>query len=79
MRTPQHVRLTQLDGALPNLALMKLSHWHRSKGDHVHLTRQIYPTLLEPEYDLVYGSSIFQFSAKKYSQRSGTQVLATWG
>lgn len=53
------VRLTQIDGALPNLALMKLSHWHRSKGDQVHLTRHILPTLWEPEYDIVYGSCIF--------------------
>lgn len=35
------VRLTQIDGALPNLALMKLAHWHRAKGDTVTLTRQI--------------------------------------
>lgn len=56
------VRLTQIDGALPNLALMKLSHWHRSNGDQVHLTRHIMPTLWEPEYDIVYGSSIFDFS-----------------
>ena len=26
------VRLTHLDGKLPNLALMKLAHWHRSLG-----------------------------------------------
>ncbi len=25
-----NVRLTQIDGKLPNLALMKLAHWHRS-------------------------------------------------
>ena len=60
-----NVRLTQIDGALPNLALMKLSHWHRAKGDHVHLTRHIQPTLFEPEYDVVYGSSIFDFSEER--------------
>lgn len=58
----QSVRLTQIDGALPNLALMKLSHWHRAKGDHVHLTRHIQPMLWETEYDIVYASSIFEFS-----------------
>lgn len=82
MRTPQHVRLTQLDGALPNLALMKLSHWHRSKGDTVHLTRQIYPTLLEPEYDVVYGSSIFQFSEDRrvmFCQEWPTALLGGTG
>lgn len=62
MRT---VRLTQIDGALPNLALMRLSHWHRAQGDYVHLTRHILPTLFEPQYDIVYGSSIFEFSAER--------------
>lgn len=38
-----NIRLTQIDGALPNLALMKLAHWHRSKGDEVTLTRQVDP------------------------------------
>lgn len=36
-----NVRLTQIDGALPNLALMKLAHWHRARGDTVTLTRDI--------------------------------------
>jgi hypothetical protein len=56
------VRLTQLDGALPNLALMKLAHWHRAKGDDVTLTRRIERDLFEPAYDVVYGSAIFKFS-----------------
>ena len=34
----KRVRITQLDGKLPNLALMKLSHWHKSKGDEVYFT-----------------------------------------
>jgi hypothetical protein len=29
------VRITQLDGKLPNLALMKLSSWHKERGDEV--------------------------------------------
>jgi hypothetical protein len=56
------VRLTQIDGALPNLALMKLAHWHRANGDDVTLTRQILRDPTEPEYDIVYGSAIFSFS-----------------
>lgn len=54
-----NVRLTHLDGALPNLALMKLAHWHRGRGDTVHLTHSPLPDLFEPTYDRVYGSSIF--------------------
>jgi hypothetical protein len=57
-----HARLTQIDGALPNLALMKLSHWHLSRGDTVTLTRSIYRELNEPTPDIVYASCIFRFS-----------------
>lgn len=57
-----NVRITQLDGSMPNLALMKLASYHRSKGDDVHFTRSITRDLFEPEYDVVYGSAIFQFS-----------------
>lgn len=56
------VRLTQIDGALPNLALMKLAAWHKSVGDDVHVTRRIEPDLFEPQFDKVYGSAIFSFS-----------------
>lgn len=66
----RQVRLTQLDGALPNLALMKLSHWHKAQGDEVYFSRNVRPDdaaemrdLLEPpRYDIVYGSAIFKFS-----------------
>jgi hypothetical protein len=60
------VRITQLDGALPNLALMKLSHWHKAAGDEVHFTRSAERDLFEPEhYDVVYGSAIFKFSQER--------------
>lgn len=67
------VRLTQLDGKLPNLALMKLSHWHRARGDEVVLTRQAERDLFEDDYDLVYGSAIFRFSAPKIAR-----FLSAW-
>jgi hypothetical protein len=60
-----NVRLVQLDGKYPNLALMKLAHYHKAKGDFVHVTRRIYPELFEPAYDIVYGSAIFDFTAPK--------------
>lgn len=59
------IRLTQIDGSMPNLALMKLAHWHRSLGDEVIFTRQIERDLFEPEYDKVYGSCIFKFSQEQ--------------
>jgi len=59
------VRLTQLDGKLPNLALMKLSHWHKAKGDTVVFKESINRDFFEPQYDLVYGSAIFVETQKK--------------
>jgi len=62
------VRLTQIDGKLPNLALMKLAYWHKSKGDEVHFEWSIVRGVFEPQYDLVYGSAIFTSSDKKIQQ-----------
>lgn len=59
------IRLTQLDGKLPNLALMKLSHFHNAKGDEVHFQRSINKGIFEPEYDIIYGSAIFSDTLKK--------------
>jgi hypothetical protein len=59
---PRQIRLTQLDGELPNLALMKLAAWHREHGDAIHFTRNPQRGLFEPDYDIVYGSAIFTFS-----------------
>lgn len=59
------VRLTQLDGKLPNMALMKLSAFHRARGDEIHFTRSPYRGMDEPDYGHVYGSAIFQFSSER--------------
>jgi hypothetical protein len=59
------VRITQIDGALPNLALMRLAAFHKSAGHEVHVMRHIEPDLFEPEYDQVYASAIFNFSAER--------------
>ncbi|BAE49985.1 hypothetical protein [Paramagnetospirillum magneticum] len=56
------VRLTQLDGKLPNLALMRLAAWHRAHGDEVVFTRSVEREMFEGEYDVVYGSAIFTAS-----------------
>ncbi len=64
----KNIRLTQIDGTLPNLALMKLAHWHRAQGDNVYLTKQIERDLFEPSYDKVYGSAIFGFSQLRLMQ-----------
>lgn len=59
------VRLTQLDGKLPNLALMRLAAFHRDRGDDLHFYRTPYRQLGEPEYSAVYGSAIFEATAAK--------------
>lgn len=56
------IRLTQLDGKLPNLALMKLAHWHKAQGDEVVFSRAPMRDMYEGEYDRVYGSIIFAWS-----------------
>lgn len=62
------VRLTQIDGKLPNLALMKLAAHHRAKGDAIHFTKQVERDMLEPAYDRVYGSAIFSASSGRVAQ-----------
>lgn len=56
------VRVTQIDGKYPNLALMRIAAWHRKHGDKVVYTRQIDRDMFEPHYDKVYGSAIFKSS-----------------
>lgn len=64
----RHVRLTQLDGKLPNLALMRLSAWHKAQGHAVHFSRSPYRRMEEPDYDVVYGSAIFSFTADRVAR-----------
>lgn len=45
-------------GCFPNLALMKLSAWHKAGGDNVSL----YLHLMSHTYDRVYSSRVFTFS-----------------
>jgi hypothetical protein len=64
------IRLTQLDGKLPNLALMKLSHYHRRQGDEPYLTRRAGRDLFFDSVapDRVYGSAIFSFSEARVAR-----------
>lgn len=64
------VKLIQLDGALPNLALMKLAHWHRAHDDDVLVTRRIEPDLFEERSTRVYGPAIFRFSSLQRDGRT---------
>lgn len=59
------IRLTQIDGKLPNLALMKMSHFFKSQGHEVFFEWSVRRSMFEPDYDLVFGSAIFSTSSKK--------------
>ena len=52
------IGLIQIDGKLPNLALMKLSAWHKAQGDEV--------TLLTPD-DVLNGQDLFAQPDKIYA------------
>ena len=52
------VGLYDVDSVIPNLALMKLSAWHRAQGDTV----EPYSPLFKHEYDKIYASKVFKFS-----------------
>lgn len=58
------ILLFQLDGALPNLALMRLAAYHRALGDEVELRRGLNPArpmeYLSLSADRVYASCIFE-------------------
>lgn len=60
-----HVRITQIDGKLPNLALMRIAAWHLARGDEIHFSRTVTRRLDEPEYAAVYGSAIFKYSVER--------------
>lgn len=52
------VGILDVDSKIPNLALMKISSYHKSRGDAV----EMYSPLFRADYDYVYASKIFGFS-----------------
>jgi hypothetical protein len=54
------IGLIQIDEKIPNLALMKISKYHKNKGDDIYLMKdKIVSTRLIP-FDKVYISCIFE-------------------
>jgi hypothetical protein len=76
------VRLTHIDGKLPNLALMKIARFHRESGDEIVFTKHIHRDMLEPCYSRVYGSAIFAHSTERVAQFRenfpGAIIGGTW-
>jgi len=67
------VLLLQLDGGMPNIALMRLSAHHKNLGHSVELGRDPHATLWDEKFDFVYASVIFEKSRAK-----AEQVLKIW-
>jgi hypothetical protein len=71
--------LIHADGALPNLALMRLAAYFRERGEQVRLVRGVGQRQLWDPPGEVYGSSIFAFSAetRRHIEREWGEVR--WG
>ena len=72
------VGLIHIDGKLPNLALMKLSAWHKAKSDEVVLYRSADDYLngdLFNQCDKAYGAVVFTDNKHKAEQLADTGVI----
>ncbi len=57
--TPTRIALHDADKTgFPNLALMKLSAWHKAQGHHI----EMFQPLFKAQYDHVYSSKVFTFT-----------------
>ena len=54
------IGLAQVDGKYPNLALMKLSAWHKAQGDDAEFWNPLF------KYDGVYASKVFNDTPENY-------------
>ena len=59
------VKLIQVDGKLPNLALMKLSAYYKDNGSEVDFTRSVHKDLFDKNYEYIFASTIFKFSINR--------------
>lgn len=76
------IRLTQIDGKLPNRALLALNKFYRAQGYETYFTRDVDRTLFEPSYSKVFASTIFDFSkdrVKRFLQEYPEAVMGGTG
>jgi len=70
------IGLYDIDSKIPNLALMKISAWHKRRGDQV----EFYKPLWRKTYDKVYASQIFKWSNPQYDyDEIGGSGTEDWG
>jgi len=72
----QTIGIIQVDGKLPNLALMQITSYHEKRGDKVEWYNG---NLFESQYDKIYASKLFSFSEtpdlpKEKSMIGGTGI-----
>ena len=67
------VALYDVDSKIPNLALMKLSRFHKERGDDV----VPYAPLFSTTYDRVYASKVFKFSDGSLLEPSQMEIGGT--
>jgi len=60
------IGIYDMDSKIPNLALMKISAYHKKKGDIV----EFYSPLFHESYDKIYASKIFTFSSNGYIRKN---------
>ena len=53
----------------PPLGLMKISAYHRTKGDHIVFAKGIKPELLKSRWDRVYVTTLFSFEFKRIAKQ----------
>lgn len=70
MSEMRRVGILDLDSKIPNLALMRISAFHKERGDKV----AAYSPLFKDSYDLIYASTIFNFSDKSQLDPSRMQI-----
>lgn len=76
------VWLINIDSEMPNIALAKLAHWHRSQGHQIELRNRVDRDIWEPMPDFAYASSIFTKSAERrarFKQNFPTGLISGTG
>lgn len=70
-----NIGLVDVDGLtlkkkFPNIALMKISAWHKSRGDSVEWANPLFG-----QYDVVYQSKVFSFTPDDFSQYNTKRII----
>ena len=65
------IGLIDIDSKMPNIALMKISTYYKTKGESVEWWKGL---LFHKQYDLVYASKVFRFSKMPYELPGDVEI-----